>query len=166
MKKRLALGILLLGLITTITASELDKEYQAVTRLKRGDTLPTYTLLQLDGTPIEFTAKGPTLVSIFTTWCSVCKVELKELNKDLASLPETASINVVAINAGETKKKVKKYKTRRNLTMPFLIDNELNMTKDLHVMGTPAVLLFDKDNRLIYQGSELPKTWINAVTTQ
>lgn len=168
MKKQFWIVALCLFSIGNISAAGFDDSYQKITRLELGDALPTYSLKNLDSQHVSFNVdQKATLISIFTTWCSVCKVELKHLNKDFAYIQEKElPIDIMVINAGESKKKVIKYKKRRSLSMPILIDKKLDMMKDFQVLGTPAILIFDKDNTLVYQGSDLPKDWIETLTAQ
>ncbi len=102
----------------------------------------------------------PLLISVFTTWCAVCKVELKELNRIyLEEKTPSSSPSILVINAGESLKSIQKYVKKRDLSLPVVADLSLEFTKDMRILGTPAIFIFDKNKKLIYQGSELPEQW-------
>ncbi len=128
--------------------------------------MQAYSLKDIEGNHASLNiTKNARLISIFTSWCSVCKVELKQLNKDYVRIQkENLPIDIGVVNAGESKKKVAKYKLRRKLNLSIYMDQKLDFVKDLQVLGTPAILIFDKDNTRVYQGSELPKDWIEQLS--
>lgn len=143
-------------------ASQLDTLYQEMTTLKKNDSLQSYQLSNLNNESVTLNHSGkPVLISVFTTWCGVCKVELKDLNDIYHSWSDQdRPFDVVVVNAGESVKSVSKYKRRRQLDLPILIDHDLSFIKDINALGTPTLLLFDKKNKLVFQGSELPKEWL------
>lgn len=152
-------------LLSSLYATTFEDEYQQVTRLEKESAVPTYNFEALDGS--QFTLdhhKKALVVSIFTTWCSVCKHELKQLNVDYHIINDSQlPIEIIAINGGESLSKVTKYKKQRKLDFPIVIDEHASFIKSLHVLGTPTILIFNTDNKLVYQGTELPKEWINLV---
>jgi peroxiredoxin len=161
-------GILLMVTSLSINANTFEKDYQKMSILNIGEPLDKYSMIDLTGKQTQlFHQKKVTLVSVFTTWCSVCKLELKQLETDYQRInKENLPIDILIVNAGESIRKVKKYKHRYGLSMPMLIDKKLHFIKDLHIMGTPTVLIFDQNNSLIYQGSELPAEWIDQLVGQ
>lgn len=143
----------------TLAFANLSEESTTVSNLKLGDTLPkNYSFETVEGSTVDLESQTyPLLVSVFTTWCKVCKVELKELN-DTAHKQDLFK-NILVVNAGETPKRVSKYLKRRKLDLTTVIDSNVTFVKAHQVFGTPAIFLFDENKTLIYQGSELPKKW-------
>lgn len=164
MIKKMVLSCFILT-VTMLQASSFDDEYQKVTRLEKGSPVPIHTFEALDGSEFTLEHHGKAvLVSIFTTWCSVCKHELKQLNLDCSFSKESQlPIEIIAINGGESLSKVTKYKKQRQLDIPIVIDENASFIKSLHVLGTPTILLFNSKNELVYQGTELPEEWMSLI---
>ncbi|MBT5855724.1 TlpA family protein disulfide reductase [bacterium] len=160
-------NIIILGLILLSTLPAFAFESTTVTKLKVGDIVPTGSFRTLSGDITSIQNNAATLISVFTTWCSVCKVELAHLNKDYAEIKEQKlPINMLVINAGEKKRKVKKYVRKRHLNMPVVMDRKLAWVKELGITGTPTVLIVDKNGQLLYQGNELPHNWVQTLVSK
>ncbi|MBT5953439.1 TlpA family protein disulfide reductase [bacterium] len=161
MKRFTCIGLILLGIILLGQSSIYAEGVINVSRLKIGDGLDNYSFKTPSGDTIKSSEFSyPLLISVFTTWCKLCKKELKYLEVDYQSgKNEKNPISIVAINAGERERSVRKYIKKRKLSLPVLIDSDLKFTKDLNIIGTPTVLLFNKEKTLIYQGNDLPKDW-------
>ncbi|MDA1354330.1 MAG: TlpA disulfide reductase family protein [bacterium] len=144
---------------STLAFASLSEESTTVSTLKLGQKLQqNYTFTSSDGQHIDLSDQHyPLLVSVFTTWCKVCKVELKEVNE--IAQEKKLSKHILVINAGETPKRVEKYLKRQKLDLNTGIDSKLEFTKNNQIFGTPAIFIFDTDKKLVYQGSELPLQW-------
>jgi peroxiredoxin len=69
--------------------------------LKVGDTMPSFTLPDLDGTPVSALAlleRGPLVISFYRgSWCPYCNIEIQGLQRALPAI-EAAGGSVVAIS--------------------------------------------------------------------
>jgi peroxiredoxin len=133
----------------------------AVTNLSAGDSIKNYRLISPTGNVMESDSLTyPLLISVFTTWCKVCKTELKHLDEGYHQLKkDKKSFSIIAVDAGESQKSIRRYIRRRNLQLPVYVDTKLTFIKDLTILGTPTVLIFDKNKKLIFQGNDLPQKW-------
>ena len=113
----------------------------------------SYSFQSLDNSTITTDSISyPVLMNVFTTWCKLCKFEIKKLN-------EYPDYPILIINAGENQKKVARYVSKRGITLPVVIDQELSFINDMQIVGTTTVMIFDKDRKLIFEGNDLPKNW-------
>lgn len=131
------------------------------TILKAGDILPSTNLTTLTNTTTSTSQfKYPVIISVFTTWCAVCKKEMPELNTILQEAKKkTLALTVIGIDAGESISKVNTYQKRQRLDFDLLIDTNLTLVKKLQIKGTPVVLVFNKAGKLTYQGNTIPSEW-------
>ncbi len=142
-----------------------DSGALAPTVLKLGDTLPVADLATLTA---EITStskfKYPLIISVFTTWCTVCKKELPQLNNiGKEAKDKNIELNIVGIDAGESVNKVSSYQRKQKLDFDLLVDTSLSLIKKLQIKGTPVVLVFNKKGQLTYQGSGIPAQWSNLI---
>lgn len=159
MKK--ALLIFTLGILTFMVVNAWSDT--PISTLTKGSPIPAATLSDLNGTPFQLqNVHPPVLVTIFTSWCAICKKELTQLNVDYPAIQQK-NINVIAVNAGEKLATVKKYVNRMHMSYPVYVDTDLNLIKSLKITGTPGILLFNKEGKLVYQGNELPNQWTDLV---
>ena len=82
------------------------------------------------------------LVNFWASWCPPCiyeMPELKKLKKQFADKP----FEVVAINVGEKKYKVRKFSKLINLELPVLLDTSSKTFHDWGVKTLPTSFLID-----------------------
>lgn len=146
-----------------MTTGVYAKSLKAVTSLKEGAPIPKAEFVTLDNKPFLLKPnKQLTLVSVFTTWCKLCKIELKDLSKQYEVIQEKKlPIRILAVNAGEPLKKVKRHIKRKKITVPVVVDSELVFVKKINAIGTPTVLIFNQKNQLVFQGNHVPKNWMS-----
>ena len=159
MKKLLRFGLISLFVIQILNYSLTDT--LAPTNLKLGDKLPAVELTKLSGESL-LTAQlqYPLIVSVFTTWCAVCKKELPQLNNLYnESKDKKITLSVVGVDAGESINKVASYQKKQKLDFDLIVDTNLVLIKNLQIKGTPVVLIFNKKGELAYQGNGIPNEW-------
>jgi thiol-disulfide isomerase/thioredoxin len=166
MKKFLSLGavLLMLCLIPSLFAAD-QSDLTDPTVLRFGEKLPVLDVTLLNNSTISTAQlKYPAIISIFTTWCSVCKKELPLLNLVLTDArSKNIPLTIVGINAGEGVKKVSSYQKKQGLDFDLWVDTNLSLVKRLQIKGTPVILIFNKKGELAYQGHRIPGDWQTLV---
>ena len=135
------------------------------TILAFGSPLPTTNILTLTDTTVSTTTfKYPLVISVFTTWCAVCKKELPQLNIVLhEAQAQKIPLTIIGIDAGEKTSKVASYQKRQRLDFDLFVDSQLALIKKLQIKGTPVILIFDAKGTLTYQGQTIPETWAQLI---
>ncbi|MCK5665942.1 MAG: TlpA family protein disulfide reductase, partial [Thiotrichaceae bacterium] len=87
------------------------------------------------------------LVNFWASWCPPCiyeMPELKKLKKHFANRP----FEVLAVNVGEKKYKVRKFSKLINLDLPVLLDTDSNTYNKWGVKTLPTSFLIDSDGKI------------------
>ncbi|MCR8659573.1 TlpA family protein disulfide reductase [Paenibacillus endoradicis] len=142
-RKAMQWSIIVVGILIIIYLV-VGSRHNDVSILKVGDTLPAIELSNMNNEKIalaEFTGK-PMLINLWASWCTPCINELPLLNEVQQFAPE---VEVVAINMGETTLEIEPFQTRYDLTMPILLDPQLQMKQLFKVSGYPvSIMITDK----------------------
>ncbi len=135
------------------------------TVMKTGEALPVIDLMSLSNHTVSTSElKYPLLISVFTTWCTICRKELPLLNDISAEArSKHVALNIVGIDAGEGINKVASFQRKQKLGFDVMIDPDLKLIKKLQILGTPVVLIFNKKGQLTYQGNEIPAEWLKLI---
>ena len=99
-----------------------------------------------------------TVVFMFwTKWCPACRRAITELMKVRSRIDTSRAI---LVNIGEKKQEVESYLNRFD-SNPFavLLDSEGELSSDCKVTGIPAFRIIDKDGKVEFEGSYLPKRY-------
>ena len=82
------------------------------------------------------------IVIFWASWCAPCKVEMSRLKKSVNSgaIPQG---NILAINLGESEKKIRKFMSQNKFPFTF-IDDKGFMAQKFNVMVTPTTILVEK----------------------
>lgn len=122
-----------------------------------GTQAPNFVLPNLKGEKIELssvTARKPTLLVFWATWCPACIEEIPTLNgwhkdyKDLA---------ILGINVQESAERVKTFTKKKKILYPILLDEEGEVAEKFGLVGIPAAILLAKGGKVIYFGFSLPR---------
>lgn len=95
----------------------------------------------IDGITIDSSTvfKGnTTVISLWSTTCVPCRVELPQLQEFAAAHPE---IDVIAVNLGDVPTSVQTYVDEIGLTMPVIIDFEGRVSTALGITSVPSTLV-------------------------
>ena len=106
----------------------------------------------------------PLILSVFTTWCTICKKELPQLSillRDARS--KNIPLTIVGVDAGEMANKVLSFQRRQHLGFELVIDSNLDLVKKLQIKGTPVILVFNKAGKLTFQGNRVPPQWQSLI---
>lgn len=134
---------------------------------------PDFTLPGIQGKSISLQDyRGRyVLLHFWATWCVPCIKEMPEIEQAYRSL-KAEGLTVLAVNAGESKKKVGQYITKRNFTFPVLLDRDWEVAEQYRVIGLPVSIFIGPSgwihNRV--QGGSLTKPriaqWLKKMTSE
>lgn len=102
---------------------------------------PSVAVQNIDGITIDSSTvfKGnTTVISLWSTTCVPCRVELPQLQEFAAAHPE---IDVIAVNLGDVPTSVQTYVDEIGLTMPVIIDFEGRVSTALGITSVPSTLV-------------------------
>jgi len=109
----------------------------------------------LAGTRIAFSSflgNKPLVVVFWASWCTECQTEVPALNR-LAADP---AIRLLAVNVGESEKKVRSFISSYHVTYQVVRDPGWQTTTAFKIVGIPACILLDKGGEILYRGSSVP----------
>jgi thiol-disulfide isomerase/thioredoxin len=102
------------------------------------------------------------LVNFWASWCPPCIYEMPELTRLKAQLAGRP-FEIIAINVGEKKYRVRKFTKVINFDLPVLLDTSNDTFNDWGVKILPTSFLVDADGRIRYQVRGNPG-WENETT--
>lgn len=111
-----------------------------------GGPAPLFELETVDGQIIKLSElKGEfVILNFWATWCVPCAKEMPEFQKAHQSLKDN-KIKILAINFGESKKKVSKFIQDYHLSFPVLLDKFGNVSAKYRVTGLPVTYFITPD---------------------
>ncbi|MDD5449321.1 MAG: TlpA disulfide reductase family protein [Candidatus Omnitrophica bacterium] len=124
-----------------------------------GDKAPDFTLDDLAGNKVSLSdtvkSNKATLLVFWATWCPYCREEVPELIK-LKPSYEAKGYKIVAIDIGESQKKVDSFVKQNGINYTVLLDTENRIANQYGVMGIPANILLAQDGTILYRGTTAP----------
>jgi thiol-disulfide isomerase/thioredoxin len=90
------------------------------------------------------------LVNFWASWCPPCIYEMPELQRLKKRYPNQ-TFEILAINVGEKKYKVRKFAEVTRLELPVLLDSSSKTFDAWGVKTLPTSFLIDSDGRIRYQ---------------
>lgn len=128
--------------------------------LEVGDEVPSFKIKTVDGKSFEMDklrGKSSLFLVFWATWCPVCKEEIPKV-KSLYLSFNPKGMEFLAINVGinDSEKKVIKYKKKYGLDYPTAFDAGSVVTKSFGVMGTPTIIIVDRQGVVRYKGGAVP----------
>jgi thiol-disulfide isomerase/thioredoxin len=139
---KLKIIILLVALSTRLQASSLQ-----------AFSLPLYPDEKVFQHPKD--TNGVVLINFWASWCTSCIQEVPELEKLKADNPK---LTFLAINAGDSKAKIKKFLKKNDFTYKVLMDRDKSFSKGLGVLSLPITMILNKEGVITYRASKPPKT--------
>jgi len=141
-----------LGLILLLYLLALRPVYSALLDTYTGASSADFSLPDMNGnTQVLQDYHGKVvLVNFWASWCAPCIYEMPELlrlKKHFADQP----FEVVAINVGEKKYKVRKFIKLTNFELPVLLDTASETFDRWGVKTLPTSFLIDKDGKTRYR---------------
>ena len=90
------------------------------------------------------------LVNFWASWCPPCIYEMPELTRLKQQLADRP-FEILAINVGEKKYKVRKFTKLINFQLPVLLDTRNDTFDDWDVKTLPTSFLVDANGKIRYQ---------------
>lgn len=120
-----------------------------------------FTLSDTSGNSINLKKsyeKHPVLMYFWATWCPHCRHAPSELKK-LSEHYGVNKLEIIGINvaAGDSFKKVKRYKEKNKINFPLLYDKNGIVTRKYNVRGIPLFVLINTDGYIVYFSHEVPE---------
>lgn len=100
--------------------------------------------------------KKAVVLIFWTTWCPYCREALKSLQSDFKLL-DGMGLELLAINAGESKYKVNKFAQSLNLSFRVLLDQDSYVADHYDLLGVPTYVVINKSGYIVFSGNSLPK---------
>ncbi len=96
------------------------------------------------------------LINFWATWCTSCIEEIPILHK-LKESKNAKNYNFIAISAGDSRKKIKKFIKRHKFNYKILMDKDNSLSKSWGVEALPVTIILDEEQKVIYEGIRPPK---------
>ena len=97
-----------------------------------------------------------TLINFWATWCTSCVQEIPELHS-LKKSSKSSQYNFIAISAGDSEKKVKKFIKRYKFNYKILMDKNSKVTKNWGIDSLPVTIVLGEDGSIIYSDTKPPQ---------
>ena len=110
---------------------------------------PSVAVQNIDGNTIDSSTVlngNKTVISLWSTTCVPCRVELPQLQEFAAS---HAEVDVVAVNLGDEPESVQNYAAEIGLTMPVIIDFEGRVSTALGITSVPSTLVLSSTGKVL-----------------
>ncbi len=124
--------------------------------LREAGSRTDFDLHSPTGGPVSlrsFVGRKPLVLVFWATWCPICRSEVSTLNR----LNSNPAIQVLAIDIGESSKKVQSFIKSFKVAYPVVLDPDEKTTAAYQVPGIPACIILDKAGRVVYRGSTVPE---------
>ncbi|MCM8781581.1 MAG: TlpA family protein disulfide reductase [Candidatus Omnitrophica bacterium] len=96
-----------------------------------------------------------TLLVFGATWCPYCREEAPELIR-LNREYKNKGLKILAIDIGESKKKVESFIRQEGIDYTVLLDIDNKVASRYGIIGIPTNILIDKEGNIKYRGAQLP----------
>jgi thiol-disulfide isomerase/thioredoxin len=101
---------------------------------------------------IQYIGRKTVIVVFWATWCPICKDEIPLLKK----LNSNPNLKVIAVNEGESIRKVNNFITENNIDYQVVMDPKASLAKAFGVPGMPYCVILGKSGVITYRNSGLP----------
>lgn len=113
------------------------------------DPMPKFEGRTIDGEPFtRESLKGKVvLVQHWATWCGYCRKDEPAVERIIQDHAKEGLV-VLAVNAGETKAKVRQYLLEHPRTARIVLAPDTTLARLFSGAGVPAYLLIDRDSKV------------------
>ena len=118
-----------------------------------------FSLYDLDGNKVsldDYKGKQQLILFFWTTWCPHCRRQIRPLNR-LAEELKDKKVRILAIDTGESAKKVKAFIERRPVSFTILLDKDSAVAGDYGVVGVPTFVIVALDGSIKFHDNYLPE---------
>jgi peroxiredoxin len=122
--------------------------------ISEGELLPKVNIKAQDGTTdLEFKGKV-TLLNFWATWCQACKVELKEMSTEFASLHARKDVGIHYISLDKEPQKAKAYLEETfgkdsDMVKHLGLDSSFAAADSLSIDSFPMTVILDKNGKVV-----------------
>jgi len=99
--------------------------------------------------------KKPVLLFFWTTWCPLCRSQIKLLNRKYPQLSQE-NLEILCINVGESKEKIESFLKKNYLAWPVLLDENMLVAYTFDIVGLPTYVLIDKEGYIVFIDNYFP----------
>lgn len=127
-----------------------DRDARAVPAALVGQDAPSFTLVDLDGSPVrldDFVGKK-VVINFWATWCQPCKIEHPVLVAAPERYPDVVFLGVIYQDDAE---KARAYLRRAGSSYPHLADPDARTAVDFGVTGVPETYFVDERGIVVHK---------------
>jgi thioredoxin-related protein len=161
MKKVFPLFLIVFALILTAFSADEKEKYPTI---KNGSKLPLKNekMLDVSGEKLsmaDLKGENGTLI-IFS--CNTCPfvINWEDRYREIEALSKRVNVGLVYLNPNENQRQgvdsyeaMKEHAVKYNYSVPYLVDTDSKVANAFGAKTTPHIFLFDKNDKLVYQGS-------------
>jgi thiol-disulfide isomerase/thioredoxin len=125
---------------------------------------PAFTGENMNGGTIHFDPQRlskPTLLVFWATWCGPCLQEIPDLLE--LHQKNKSRLEILAINTDEDKEKARQFIRAQEITYTNVSDSQSIILRKYELTGIPALFLFNKEGKLLYEGSQMGRKFKKAL---
>ncbi len=118
--------------------------------------LPSVEITDLNGEKVDVSTFGEngkiTVLNFWATWCSPCKLELSNIDKDYEYWQDNYNMELVAISIDDSRnaQKVKTEVEGNGWDYIVLLDANQDLKRSLNFQQVPYTVLVDEDGQIVY----------------
>lgn len=114
-------------------------------------SLPVYKQEKI----FNYKAGKKTLINFWASWCTSCIQEiptLEELKR------KNSNVTFIAINAGDSQKKIKKFLKKTGFSYTVLMDKSKRVSKEMGILSLPQTIVVDENGTIVFHENIPPKS--------
>ena len=111
-----------------------------------------FTLNDLEGNPTALAdvlkQNKAILLNFWASWCSPCREEIPDFIR-IQKFYSGKGFTILGVNVGESQKKVSGAVQKLGINYPVLLDEEMTVAQNYHVVGIPTSYLISSDGKVL-----------------
>ncbi len=112
-------------------------------------SLPVYN----EKKSFQYSPGKKTLINFWASWCTSCIQEIPELEALKKKFPKA---EFLAVNAGDSKRKIKKFLKKTGFSYRVLMDKSKEFSKGLGILNLPQTMVVDEKGNITYHKNKPP----------